>query len=105
VKRDAALTELSRDHHQALYRAMRMKRASEEDRADVREDVLAFWREHGRKHFRIEEELLQLRELGARLHDHVRHEERVLFPEIEQALNPEELSELANRIAAAETSG
>jgi hemerythrin-like domain-containing protein len=142
MKRDASLTELSRDHHQALYRAMRMKRASDDDRAEVRDDVLSFWREHGRKHFQVEEEVLlpayarygdpgeeavvrvltdhvwvrermdrlerneldlgQLRELGQRLDDHVRHEERVLFPRIEEALGAEELAELGARIEAAE---
>jgi hemerythrin-like domain-containing protein len=58
VKRDPALVELSRDHHQALYAAQRMKRASADDLAAVREDVLGFWSEDGAKHFRIEEEVL-----------------------------------------------
>jgi hypothetical protein len=58
MKRDPGLAELSRDHHQALYRAMRMKRATEGDLTEVRADVLAFWADHGAKHFRIEEEIL-----------------------------------------------
>ena len=58
MKRDPALVDLSHDHHQALYCAMRMQRASEEDLAKVRHDVLAYWGEHGAKHFRIEEEVL-----------------------------------------------
>ena len=36
-----------------------------------------------------------LHELGARLHDHIRFEERVLFPLIEEALSGDELAELA----------
>lgn len=142
MKRDPSLAELSRDHHQALYRAMRMKRATDEDLAEVREDVLEFWAEHGAKHFRVEEEVLLpayaaesdpgidevvtvlvdhvwirarmerlaageldvggVHELGERLEGHVRHEERVLFPIVEQALEPAALEELGRRIAAAE---
>lgn len=44
----------------------------------------------------------ELNELGERLDAHVRHEERVLFPAIEQVLKPGELVELGERIAAAE---
>jgi hemerythrin-like domain-containing protein len=142
MKRDPSLAELSRDHHQALFRAMRMKRATEGDRGEVREDVLEFWADHGAKHFRIEEEILlpgfasrsdpgdeavvqvlvdhvwireridrlaadeldlaELHELGERLEGHVRHEERVLFPMIEQALEPEALEALGGRVLEAE---
>ncbi|HEY7152195.1 MAG TPA: hemerythrin domain-containing protein [Solirubrobacterales bacterium] len=47
----------------------------------------------------------ELNELGELLKDHVRHEERVLFPAIEQALPPEELERLAQRTEEAERSG
>jgi hypothetical protein len=43
-----------------------------------------------------------LRELGALLRDHVRHEERVLFPLIEDALPAPELTRLAAAVRAAE---
>ena len=43
-----------------------------------------------------------LRELGERLDEHVRHEERVLFPAIEEALSPEQLRRLGEAVAAAE---
>jgi hypothetical protein len=43
-----------------------------------------------------------LRELGKRLGDHVRHEERVLFPLIEAALPADRLSSLAAAVEAAE---
>ena len=39
--------------------------------------------------------LHRLRELGELLHDHVRHEERILFPLIEQALPEPELAAVA----------
>jgi hypothetical protein len=42
MKREEALQELSRDHHQALYRAMQMKRATDADVDEVRADVLEF---------------------------------------------------------------
>jgi iron-sulfur cluster repair protein YtfE (RIC family) len=43
-----------------------------------------------------------LHELGERLERHIRHEERVLFPMIEETLPAEELGQLANALAAAE---
>ena len=43
-----------------------------------------------------------LRELGERLDAHVRHEERVLFPAIEQALSTKQLESLGLAVAAAE---
>jgi hemerythrin-like domain-containing protein len=47
-------------------------------------------------------ELDELHELGDRLHQHIRHEERVLFPLIEQAVTTEELAELAEALERAE---
>ena len=142
MKRDPALELLSREHHQALHRALRLKRASAADLESVRSDVLEFWRSEGAKHFRIEEEILlpafataedpgheavvrvlvdhvwirermgrlerdelaldDVHELGERLNQHVRHEERVLFPLLERALDPEALRALGERIAEAE---
>jgi hemerythrin-like domain-containing protein len=143
VRRDEALAPLSRDHHQALARALRLKRADEANAADVREDVLAFWREQGDHHFRVEEDVLLpgcahrieptarevarvltdhvwirarmgrlargdldlagMHELGQRLDEHVRHEERVLFPMIEEALELEERRALGSAVADAES--
>ncbi|HSI80118.1 MAG TPA: hemerythrin domain-containing protein [Solirubrobacterales bacterium] len=56
MKRDPALQPLSRDHHQALFVAQRLRRAEEADAAAA--EFLAFWREHGRRHFQVEEEVL-----------------------------------------------
>jgi iron-sulfur cluster repair protein YtfE (RIC family) len=50
-------------------------------------------------------DVAELRELGERLEGHIRHEERVLFPMIEEALPSEELERLAvavERAAAGE---
>ena len=44
----------------------------------------------------------RLRELGELLSGHIRHEERVLFPMIEEALPEAELSELAAAVERAE---
>ena len=44
----------------------------------------------------------QLHELGERLEGHIRHEERVLFPLIEQAMPEPELAELGEAVARAE---
>jgi hemerythrin-like domain-containing protein len=43
-----------------------------------------------------------LRELGGRLEAHIRHEERVLFPQIEAALPDEELARLGAEVERAE---
>jgi len=142
MRRDPALVDLSHDHHQALYCAMLMQRATADDLAEVREGVLGFWDDQGAKHFRVEEEVLlpafaaagdpredavvtvlvdhvwirermarlaagelglpDVRALGERLAAHVRHEERVLFPLIEQTLDADALASLGGRIAAAE---
>lgn len=56
MKRSEALQPLSRDHHKALVAAQRLRRAA--DPAEAREPFLAFWREHGSGHFRVEEEVL-----------------------------------------------
>jgi hemerythrin-like domain-containing protein len=44
----------------------------------------------------------RLREVGELLRGHIRHEERVLFPMIEEALPEAELSELASAVERAE---
>lgn len=49
-----------------------------------------------------EADLGSLHELGGLLRDHVRHEERVLFPLIEDALPAPELTRLAAAVQAAE---
>jgi hypothetical protein len=46
--------------------------------------------------------LEDLHELGRRLHDHIRHEERVLFPLIEEALPDDELAAVAAAVEIAE---
>ena len=48
--------------------------------------------------------LEEVRELGKLLHDHVRFEERQLFPIVEDALDAESLSHLAAAIEEAEAS-
>jgi hemerythrin-like domain-containing protein len=145
MKRDEALVSLSRDHHQALFQALQLKRADDETAEQALAGLLAFFDGHGAGHFRIEEDVLlpiyvrdggadpageaiarvltdhlwirsriaalreggaapaaELRELGERLDAHVRHEERVLFPAIEEALSAEQLTALAAAVAAAE---
>jgi hemerythrin-like domain-containing protein len=58
MKRHRALQPLSRDHHQALLIAQRLRRAADHDAPVVREAFLRYWREHGQPHFRVEEEVL-----------------------------------------------
>ena len=47
-------------------------------------------------------DLSEMHDLGERLEQHVRHEERVLFPLLEEVLEPDALAALGERIAAAE---
>ncbi len=58
MKRDPALISLSHDHHQALYVAHLLTRATSEDSAEARNALFAYWSGHGRGHFRAEEEIL-----------------------------------------------
>jgi hemerythrin-like domain-containing protein len=145
MKRDDALAPLSRDHHQALYQAVQLKRADEAGAVAAVRAMVEFFDGHGALHFRVEEDVLlpayvrdggadpsdeaivrvltdhvwirariaslrgagdlpleDVRELGERLDDHVRHEERVLFPAIEAALSAEQLSALGRAVTAAE---
>jgi hemerythrin-like domain-containing protein len=136
VKRDPALVSLSHDHHQALFVAQKLRRATDETAAEAGAALLAYWEEHGRAHFRSEEEVLfpayaghgdpyhallgralcdhvairarvdavdrgrgahptALHELGRLLADHVRLEERELFPLIERALPAHRLAAVA----------
>ncbi len=58
MKRSAALAPLSRDHHQALEVALRLRRAQDDDAAAAIEGFRAFWHAIGSRHFEIEEQLL-----------------------------------------------
>jgi hemerythrin-like domain-containing protein len=140
VKRAEALRPLSREHLAALTAAKALREAADPRRAGA--SFLDFWQRDGRRHFRVEEEVLlpgwalaaevdrpgvarmleehlairraalrieaaeaslsELHELGQLLHDHVRFEERELFPLVEAALEPAALDQLGAAIEAAE---
>jgi hemerythrin-like domain-containing protein len=57
VKRHPALIPLSRDHHQVLVIAQRLRRATAESATETAQAFLSHWKEE-RWHFRLEEELL-----------------------------------------------
>lgn len=143
MKRSEALRPLSREHLGALLAAKRTRESR--DLAEATRVFTEFWESEGRRHFRVEEEVLlpgwavaaevdqpkvdqllhehleirrdalrlaagelsleEARDLGRALHDHVRFEERVVFPAIEDALDDEDLNRLADAIEAAEQSG
>jgi hemerythrin-like domain-containing protein len=143
VKRHPALTSLSHEHHQALFVAQKLRRATPSTARDAREAFLEFWHREGHAHFGLEEEILvpayaaygdahhprvaralcehaeirnlasrvdqdpeaspeALADLGRRLAEHVRLEERELFPMIEQALPAAALTAVAAQLAEAE---
>jgi hemerythrin-like domain-containing protein len=58
MKRHPELQGLSRDHHQALVVARRLKHVDDEDAIAARAAFLEFWHRHGQLHFRVEEEVL-----------------------------------------------
>jgi hemerythrin-like domain-containing protein len=58
MKRGDFLRALSRDHHQGLSVALRMKRTTPATAGKDRQRFLDFWGAEGRRHFRIEEEVL-----------------------------------------------
>lgn len=140
MKRAEALRPLSREHLAALLVGKKLREA--DDLGEATRAFLDFWREDGRRHFRVEEEVLlpgwalhaeidrdgvsrmleehlairrqalrleagecsleEARGLGTLLHDHVRFEERQLFPLVEDALDDADLERLAAAIEAAE---
>jgi hemerythrin-like domain-containing protein len=142
MKRHPALEALSRDHHQALAVAQRLRRAGADEAGEAQAAFLEFWRTEAELHFRVEEELLLprfaavggadtaavgrvlidhaeirlralrlqggpasagvLKELGELLAEHVRLEERGLFPAIERSLDDDQLRRLAADVMAAE---
>ncbi len=144
MKRSPALASLSRDHHQALVVARKLLRASAPTADQALSDLRVYWDEHGRAHFRAEEEVLlpayarhadpydqllakvlcdhlairhriqalehdspdhvtALNELGRLLNQHVRLQERELFPVIEAALPDAELAAVATALDQATT--
>jgi hypothetical protein len=113
VKRDPSLASLSRDHHQALAIAQKLRRTAADNSEEARQALLAFWQDDGRAHFRLEEsalardparELAALHALGRRLDAHARLEERELFPLIESAMTATDLAALARALSRAESS-
>jgi hemerythrin-like domain-containing protein len=58
VRRSAELKQLSRDHHQALYAALGLRRADAATASKAVVEFLEFWRGHGARHFVIEEAVL-----------------------------------------------
>jgi hemerythrin-like domain-containing protein len=133
MRRSAALTPLSHDHHHALDVARRLRRATLADQEDVLADLREFWADEGQRHFELEERHLvtaladpewrlqiermlhehrviratvataagvdTAHELGTLLHDHVRFEERVLFPLLESRLSGPRLAALGAALA------
>ena len=58
MKRSPELAPLSRDHHQALEAALRLRRATGETLEAAVGHFLEFWGRHGEQHFVIEERLV-----------------------------------------------
>lgn len=112
MKRDEALASLSRDHHQALFRALKLKRADEQTAAAALAGMIEFFDEHGALHFRVEEDVLlplYVRDGGADpadeaivrvLTDHVWIRARIAALRGAAGAPPAELRELGERLDA-----
>ena len=111
MKRSAALASLSRDHHLALTVAQQLRRADAEHASQARERFLAYWHDHGLRHFQLEENILLpgyaaygdpyhplvLQVLG----DHVAIRQRAnRLSRQSAAPDPRELHDLGQRLAA-----
>jgi hemerythrin-like domain-containing protein len=110
MKRSRALASLSRDHHHALVVAQQLRRATHATAAEARAAFLDYWADHGRLHFRLEEELLfpayaghgdpqapvVLRALGD--HAIIRHRANVLAAA--DSADPDALEQLGTALAA-----
>ncbi len=107
MKRSEALTSLSHDHHQALFTAMKLRRADDIDEA--RAVFLGFWNRDGRLHFRVEEEVMlpvwasygDVDQAGVSrmLGDHLEIRRAALLVESREATLPD-MHELGDRINA-----
>jgi iron-sulfur cluster repair protein YtfE (RIC family) len=110
MKRDEALAPLSRDHHQALYRALKLKRADPETAAQALAEMIDFFDSHGAHHFRVEEDVLlplYVRDGGADpadeaivrvLTDHIWIRARIAALREDGEASLEELHELGERL-------
>lgn len=110
MKRSPALMPLSRDHHQALAVALRLRRCDAAGAANAADDFLAFWRTGGQRHFQEEEEVLLPAYAGygnpnhplvtRTLVDHLVIRQRARRIEREAIPDPHELQELGMLLAS-----
>ena len=109
MKRSTALQPLSRDHHRALYTALKLRRATAADADEAIDAFRSFWHDDGQRHFRIEEEILlpgfvaaggdpRDARVAAVLTDHIAI--RALARQLDRAAPPDEPAELGERLAA-----
>jgi hemerythrin-like domain-containing protein len=112
LERSEALAPLSRDHHQALYTALKLKRADESSAVDALQEFIEFFDAYGALHFGVEEEVLMplyVRDGGADptdetivrvLTDHVWIRARIAALRESDAPSVAELRELGERLEA-----
>lgn len=58
IKRHETLKPLSRHHMIALHIALKLSRSEEENKKELKQELLNFWEPDGQQHFREEEEIL-----------------------------------------------
>jgi hemerythrin-like domain-containing protein len=136
IKRSKQLTPLSKDHHDGLLFAWKIKRGLKNgtDIQLISEYVQWFWKNHLLEHFREEEQILaphlpaenqllqrmqdehqeieamihinesipdesMLDKLADAVHDHIRFEERELFPYAEKIIPLEQLDKIYEQLS------
>jgi len=132
--RSQQLAPLSREHHEGLLFAWRIREGLKKDTSlqTINDFITWFWKNHLESHFEDEEKTLalylppndelikrmmqeheairwllpdgklrsalELKLLSQHIHDHIRFEERELFPYIEKKLTTDQLNEIFLKI-------
>lgn len=91
MKRHSALVSLSRDHHQSLLLAQRVRRATDDTFTDATRMFLAHWQVEAQQHFCLEEEIL----LPAYAEHSAPHHPAILRTLVEHAVIRRDAVELA----------
>ena len=136
IKRSKQLTPLSKDHHEGLLFAWKIKQGlkNETDPKTIAQYVHWFWKNHLQEHFTEEEQILApylpadnellkqmfdehenieamvrindeipdktlLAQLAQAIDDHIRFEERQLFPYAEKVITEEQLNDIYERLS------
>ena len=107
MKRNPNIVPLSKDHHFGLLHVWKIRQGLKKDIAPAR--IARYVVFHLEEHHLVRDLIAQittqptvalLEEYATRLNDHIRYEERVLFPYMEENLSEEQLTEIGKNLSA-----